>query len=237
TQPVEGVRHHLRTRGHHDLLRRRVPRNCAGRRATRGEHPAGPELHGRPAGVPSRSVLRARARYRKPDVRDRVAHRRLAAHGAGRIAELRPGFHPHAERLPVLARRHPGRGPPEPGNAGHRRPQSRDHPQQPDDGHGAAAQRQPEHARDAQGSRGAGTVIRVRPTRPEDFPSIHRISRAIYPDSPAWSDAQLTSHLAMFPEGQLVAEDAGEVVGMAASLVVLWDDYSYDTSWREFTDN
>lgn len=80
-------------------------------------------------------------------------------------------------------------------------------------------------------------MIRVRPTRPEDFPSIHRISRAIYPDSPAWSDAQLTSHLAMFPEGQLVAEDAGEVVGMAASLVVLWDDYSYDTSWREFTDN
>src|SRR5690606_29150427 len=119
----------------------------------------------------------------------------------------------------------------------HRRPQSRDHPQQPDDGHGAAAQRQPEHARDAQGSRGAGTVIRVRPTRPEDFPSIHRISRAIYPDSPAWSDAQLTSHLAMSPEGQLVAGDAGGVVGMAASLVVLWDDYSYDTSWREFTDH
>lgn len=80
-------------------------------------------------------------------------------------------------------------------------------------------------------------MIRVRQTRPEDFSAIHRISRAIYPKSPAWSDTQLGSHLAVFPEGQLVAEEAGEVVGMAASLIVLWDDYSYDTSWREFTDS
>lgn len=80
-------------------------------------------------------------------------------------------------------------------------------------------------------------MIRVRQTRPDDFAAIHRISRAIYPESPAWSDTQLASHLAVFPEGQLVAEDAGEVVGMAASLIVLWDDYSYDTSWREFTDS
>lgn len=80
-------------------------------------------------------------------------------------------------------------------------------------------------------------MITVRELRPSDFPAIHRISKKIYPDSPAWSDAQLASHLAVFPEGQLVAERDGEVVGMAASLIVLWDDYSFETSWREFTAN
>ena len=80
-------------------------------------------------------------------------------------------------------------------------------------------------------------MISVRQLLPEDFSAVHRISTKIYPDSPAWSDAQLASHLAVFPEGQLVAETDDEVVGMAASLIVLWDDYTIDTSWREFTAN
>ena len=80
-------------------------------------------------------------------------------------------------------------------------------------------------------------MITVRPTEPRDFEAIGRISRAIYPDSPAWSETQLASHIAMFPEGQFVAELDGEVVGMAASLIVLWDDYSMDTNWRDFTAN
>lgn len=78
-------------------------------------------------------------------------------------------------------------------------------------------------------------MIAVRQTRAADFGAIEGISRAIYPDSPPWSEAQLASHVSMFPEGQLVAEHDGEVVGMAASLIVLWDDYSVETSWREFT--
>ncbi|MBA3949706.1 MAG: GNAT family N-acetyltransferase [Acidobacteria bacterium] len=77
----------------------------------------------------------------------------------------------------------------------------------------------------------------VRELRSWDFPAIHAMSKKIYPDSPAWSDAQLGSHLAVFPEGQLVAEVDGDVMGMAASLIVLWDDYSLETSWREFTAN
>jgi GNAT superfamily N-acetyltransferase len=42
----------------------------------------------------------------------------------------------------------------------------------------------------------------------------------------------------VFPEGQLVAVDAAteRIVGMAASLVVLWDDYAIEGSWRDFTD-
>lgn len=78
-------------------------------------------------------------------------------------------------------------------------------------------------------------MITVRQTEPRDFDAIGRISRAIYPDSPPWSETQLASHIATFPEGQFVAELDGDVVGMAASLIVLWDDYSMDTSWRVFT--
>lgn len=79
--------------------------------------------------------------------------------------------------------------------------------------------------------------VTVRQMKPEDFDAVIRITRAIYPDSPPWSHAQLASHREMFPDGQLVAELDGEVVGMAASLIVLWDDYTLNTNWRDFTDH
>jgi GNAT superfamily N-acetyltransferase len=79
--------------------------------------------------------------------------------------------------------------------------------------------------------------VSVRQMDPEDFDGVIRLTLAIYPDSPPWSKAQLQSHLDMFPEGQLVAEMDGEIVGMAASLIVLWDDYSMSTNWRDFTDH
>jgi ribosomal protein S18 acetylase RimI-like enzyme len=83
-------------------------------------------------------------------------------------------------------------------------------------------------------------LARVRPTRREDFPAIIALCRRVYPTSPPWTAEQLASHLSVFPEGQLVAvvddEDGERVVGMAASLIVLWDDYDHDQNWREFTD-
>jgi ribosomal protein S18 acetylase RimI-like enzyme len=82
-------------------------------------------------------------------------------------------------------------------------------------------------------------AIQVRPTRPEDFPGIIALSRRVYPDSPSWTEDQLASHLRVFPQGQLVAvdSDTGEIVGMAASLIVLWDDYEMHGNWRNFTDS
>ncbi|HEX6105646.1 MAG TPA: GNAT family N-acetyltransferase [Gemmatimonadales bacterium] len=83
----------------------------------------------------------------------------------------------------------------------------------------------------------AEAAIGVRCTRAEDFKGIIALSCAVYPGSPAWSVRQLASHLKVFPEGQFVAEDraTGEIVGMAASLIVLWDDYHVSMSWRDFT--
>jgi GNAT superfamily N-acetyltransferase len=80
--------------------------------------------------------------------------------------------------------------------------------------------------------------IVVRNTTPADFEGIQDVSREVYTASPPWSETQLASHLTVFPEGQFVAVDAesGRIVGMAASLVVLWDDYDLAASWHDFTD-
>lgn len=78
--------------------------------------------------------------------------------------------------------------------------------------------------------------ITVRNTTPADFAGIVRLSERVYAGGAWWADG-LASHLRVFPEGQFVAvrEDTGEVVGMSASLIVLWDDYDITTSWRDFT--
>ena len=81
--------------------------------------------------------------------------------------------------------------------------------------------------------------VSVRTTRSDDFDAIIEICRRVYPESPPWNRGQLASHLEVFPEGQFVAVDSedGRVVGMASSLVVLWDDYDTGASWRDFTDH
>lgn len=70
-----------------------------------------------------------------------------------------------------------------------------------------------------------------------DFAALRRLCAAVYPHSPVWSDEQLESHLAVFPEGQLVAVESrsGEVVGMASALIVVWDDYHFGSEWRTWT--
>lgn len=84
-----------------------------------------------------------------------------------------------------------------------------------------------------------GTDILVRHTRREDFAAIAELSRACYPDETPWTDDLLAGHLERFPEGQFVAVDrtSGRVVGMAASLIVRWDDYDLETNWQDFTAN
>jgi GNAT superfamily N-acetyltransferase len=85
---------------------------------------------------------------------------------------------------------------------------------------------------------GEKSSVVVRNTRREDFEGIMDVCREVYPESPPWSARQLESHLAVFPEGQFVAIEAPSqrVVGMAASLIVYWDDYEMRDNWRDFTD-
>jgi GNAT superfamily N-acetyltransferase len=77
----------------------------------------------------------------------------------------------------------------------------------------------------------------VRNTQPRDFEQIGDLCRRVYPDTKPWTAVQLGSHLRVFPEGQFVAIDRQEdrVVGMCASLVVLWQCYDMLDSWEDFT--
>ncbi len=72
-----------------------------------------------------------------------------------------------------------------------------------------------------------------------DIPQIMTLSERIYGDGSGWSARQLASHLEVFPEGQLVAVrpgvDGERILGMAASLIIAWDDYALTDSWRDFT--
>jgi GNAT superfamily N-acetyltransferase len=79
--------------------------------------------------------------------------------------------------------------------------------------------------------------FRVRRLERRDFDGVIEVCRAVYPDSPSWRTDQLESHLNVFPEGQFVAvEDVSDsVVGVASSLVIRWDDYDIESSWRDFT--
>jgi GNAT superfamily N-acetyltransferase len=87
-------------------------------------------------------------------------------------------------------------------------------------------------------TREAGDVTVVN-TQPRHFASIIEMCREVYADSPPWHEKQLASHLDVFPEGQFVAVESASqrVVGMAASLIILWDDYEIDSDWRDLTEH
>jgi predicted amidohydrolase/ribosomal protein S18 acetylase RimI-like enzyme len=83
----------------------------------------------------------------------------------------------------------------------------------------------------------AGADVLIRHTRRDDILEIMELSRLCYPHDTPWTEDQLTAHLCVFPEGQFVAVDRanGRIVGMAASLIVPWDDYDMETNWQDFT--
>jgi len=82
-------------------------------------------------------------------------------------------------------------------------------------------------------------TVDVRVTTRSDFDDIVALTELVYPSSPPWTAKQLQSHHEIFPEGQLVAveRETDKIVGMAASLVILWDDYEVNATWREMTDH
>jgi GNAT superfamily N-acetyltransferase len=80
-------------------------------------------------------------------------------------------------------------------------------------------------------------ALKIRNTKACDFDGIGDLCRRVYPETSPWNCSQLGSHLNVFPEGQFVAVFGPEerIVGMSASLVVLWDHYDMFDNWDEFT--
>jgi len=80
--------------------------------------------------------------------------------------------------------------------------------------------------------------IIVRATEPRDIEQIIDISQRTFGKG-AWMTSHIQSHLDVFPEGQLVAVDPVEdrVVGSASSLMINWDDYTFEADEDERTDD
>ena len=78
-------------------------------------------------------------------------------------------------------------------------------------------------------------LIKVRGTRLEDCAAIRALQRQSSPYTAPWSLKQLESQLGAFAQGQMVAVCDGLVVGAASSLVVQWDDYGVDPTWKSIT--
>lgn len=77
----------------------------------------------------------------------------------------------------------------------------------------------------------------IRHLERRDFAAATDLQRRVYPSIPAFTDAQFDSLLSRFPQGQFVAEREGSIVGIAISLVILWDDYSLHHTWPEVTND
>jgi len=78
--------------------------------------------------------------------------------------------------------------------------------------------------------------ISVRQMTANDIPAVIALQSRTYSEDLCWSEAELNQHLAIFPEGQLVAVDEqGRVVGSASSLIIDWDDYAESAQWSAIT--
>lgn len=79
---------------------------------------------------------------------------------------------------------------------------------------------------------------KVRRWTKDDIPEIIKCHKAAYPDYPEGSHYGKRIHemqLAAFPEGQLLVESEGKVVGYATSIIVQLEESDYWYNWNEIT--
>lgn len=75
----------------------------------------------------------------------------------------------------------------------------------------------------------------VRHTCTTDILPLIDLQRRTYPEIPPWREDRLQHQLEVFPQGQIVAELDGKLVGAASSFVVLWDEWEVGHTWSEIT--
>ena len=78
--------------------------------------------------------------------------------------------------------------------------------------------------------------IRIRQMSLSDIPVVLELERQVFPKTLRWTEGELTEHISVFPEGQLVAVDTTEkIVGTSSSLIIDWDDYAESAKWSSIT--
>jgi len=80
-------------------------------------------------------------------------------------------------------------------------------------------------------------MLAIRNLLHADIDAAIELQRRVYSFIPAFRPEQFDGLLARFPAGQFAAELDGRLVGIAVSLVILWDDYSLHHTWADITNN
>ena len=75
----------------------------------------------------------------------------------------------------------------------------------------------------------------IRHTRGTDIKPLIALQTEVYPTIQPWREKLLLKQLDVFPQGQIVAEIDGQLVGAASSLIVFWDEWDVDHTWKEIT--
>lgn len=88
----------------------------------------------------------------------------------------------------------------------------------------------------------AKVQLTLRQATRADIPQLIALNRAAYPnlaqENVVWGEAHLSSHQRIFPEGQLIAEHKGRILGAASSLIVnLGPDPLRNHTWAGITDS
>jgi GNAT superfamily N-acetyltransferase len=78
-------------------------------------------------------------------------------------------------------------------------------------------------------------MVKIRNLTHADIPAAADLQRRVYQSIPSFSREQFESLFTRFPQGQFAAEVDGRLVGIAISLVILWDDYSLHHTWASVT--
>ena len=84
-------------------------------------------------------------------------------------------------------------------------------------------------------------MLRIRPYTMTDLPGLLVIQKECFPPPfpPElwWQPEQIASHVRLFPEGALCAEDGDELVGSATAHILRWEDNDPVHTWSAASDN
>jgi predicted amidohydrolase/ribosomal protein S18 acetylase RimI-like enzyme len=78
--------------------------------------------------------------------------------------------------------------------------------------------------------------VLVRALRIEDFDQLVELERRCFPNMKAWRKEHIESQLRLFPEGQIIVEYNGRIVGSSSSVIIDFDEYEEGHSWQEMAD-
>ena len=79
------------------------------------------------------------------------------------------------------------------------------------------------------------TSVVLRPATPGDFDAIIDLQERCFPGMKPWRKEHLANHHRLFPDGQMVVDADGKIIGSSSSLIVEMEEYGEKHTFSEIT--